>query len=44
MNKDFYDIASRLSKKNATFYDSTIPNAMDMLAQEVIKKLEYLNI
>ena len=44
VNKDFYDIASRLSKKNATFYDSTIPNAMDMLAQEVIKKLEYLNI
>lgn len=44
VNTEFYEVALRLSRKNATFYDSTIPNAMSVLASEVIKKLKYLNI
>lgn len=44
VNEAFYEVAVRLSKKNATFYDSTVPDAMDKLKREVVNKIKYLNI
>ena len=39
VNPDFYDIALKLSKKNAVFYDATIPDAMSKLIQDVVAKI-----
>lgn len=42
VNSEFYSIAKKLSRKNASFYDATVPDAMDRLSNEVIKKINYL--
>lgn len=44
VNPDFFDIAEKLSRRNATFYDSTIPDAMDKLKNDVVTKINHLNI
>ena len=44
VNPDFYEVALALSRKNATFYDSTVPDAMDKLTGDVVRKIKYLNI
>lgn len=44
VNESFYDVAVRLAKKNAAFYDSTVPDAMERLTSDVVRKIKYLNI
>lgn len=42
VNPEFYDIAVRLSKKNAVFYDATIRDAMSNLVEDVIAKINHV--
>lgn len=44
VNPDFYRVAKLLAKKNASFYDATIPNAIIKLSEEVVKKINHINI
>ena len=39
VNPEFYQIAQTLSKKNAVFYDATIPDAMVKLIQDIVAKI-----
>ncbi len=40
VNPEFYNIAQVLSKKNAVFYDATIPDAMQKLQNDVMSKIK----
>lgn len=42
-NADFYNIALKLSRKNATFYDATIQDAMSKLIEDVVAKINHLH-
>ena len=44
INKEFYDIACRLSKKNAVFYNPGIPRAMEKLVEVITNKINRLDI
>lgn len=44
INLDFYNVAKKLSEKNATFYKPSNQDAINILADEIINKIENLQI
>ena len=41
-NKECYELAERLSKKNAAFFKSDLPNAQEMLGEAINKKIRQI--